>query len=941
MSHNSPHNTFLPSFMLRLVLVSAQVLGALGVSAVGIVQPAALESLVGAPQAVQALTGQPNPVVAGSSSITLTKSVIGSTQSNFMVNIVGPSYPAGAQLPIISGTQVITGLVNGVYTVTETSPGAGWSTVYTAGGVSSSTNAVVTLTNPNIATATSPGTITGAVYNDLNADGTRQSAEAGVSNVVVTAYDRTGAFAGSATTNASGAYTLITSLTGPYRLEFTSMPFGFEPSRVASGTQNGTSTQFVNAPASNVNFALSTPSQYCQSNPTMCTSLYVNGLAASNSVLNSFPYNSSGTTASTSMANGSQVGSTWGLAWQRTNKSLFASALLKRHMALGPLGIGGIYRINMASGSPVVSNFVDVNTIGISPGTVSSNAARNLPSGATTPNNDASVYGQIGKVGLGDLDISDNDRMLWLVNLNTRTLHSIVIDSDNNPATAPTAGDVSTYTVPDPGCTGGTFRPFGLKYYRGAVYVGGVCDAQTSGSQANLQATVYRFDGSTFTPVLTFPLNYTKGYVVNFCPSITGWYSWSDTFPPTVAQCRSNPVWWAYPQPILSGIEFDADGSMILGFIDRFGNQMGYVNYPTTGTSTVTGMTGGDILRAYNNNGTFVLESNGTAGPNTTAGANNGQGIGNGEYYLGEQYLPGADGHRETSSGGLAILPGTGEVALSSMDPQAFDSGGVIWLSNTAGTKLRSYQLYAGTNTGNGFFGKAHGVGDLELLCDSAPIEIGNRVWNDLNGDGIQDPGESGINSVQVSLRSPTTTFTVNTSSDGNYYFAVAPNMPYTISVAAPSGYTLTLANANSVFTNHAISDTRDSDAYLVSGVPSIYYTTGSAGQNNHGLDFGFSKPPPTVGLLITNTAPAFIPAQFGDRVWIESDSDGLASTGSITPVAGMLITATDGTSTYNTTTNAQGYYSFSVPAGTYTVTYGTAPSGTMASATPGGSTEL
>ncbi len=46
--------------------------------------------------------------------------------------------------------------------------------------------------------------------------------------------------------------------------------------------------------------------------------------------------------------------------------------------------------------------------------------------------------------------------------------------------------------------------------------------------------------------------------------------------------------------------------------------------------------------------------------------------------------------------------------------------------------------------------------------------------------------------------------------------------------------------------------------------------------------------------------------AQFGDRVWIENDGDGNAAGGANTPVEGMVISATDGTNTYTTTTNAQ-----------------------------------
>ncbi|MCB0188159.1 MAG: DUF11 domain-containing protein, partial [Caldilineaceae bacterium] len=54
---------------------------------------------------------------------------------------------------------------------------------------------------------------------------------------------------------------------------------------------------------------------------------------------------------------------------------------------------------------------------------------------------------------------------------------------------------------------------------------------------------------------------------------------------------------------------------------------------------------------------------------------------------------------------------------------------------------------------------------------------------------------------------------------------------------------------------NHAISDTIDSDALLVNGTPTIRYTTGGPGQNNHGLDFGFFQPP-TGQVDMLNTAP-------------------------------------------------------------------------------------
>ncbi len=34
------------------------------------------------------------------------------------------------------------------------------------------------------------------------------------------------------------------------------------------------------------------------------------------------------------------------------------------------------------------------------------------------------------------------------------------------------------------------------------------------------------------------------------------------------------------------------------------------------------------------------------------------------------------------------------------------------------------------------------GLGDLELLTDPAPVEIGNRVWLDSDRDGIPDAND-------------------------------------------------------------------------------------------------------------------------------------------------------------------------------------------------------
>ena len=50
---------------------------------------------------------------------------------------------------------------------------------------------------------------------------------------------------------------------------------------------------------------------------------------------------------------------------------------------------------------------------------------------------------------------------------------------------------------------------------------------------------------------------------------------------------------------------------------------------------------------------------------------------------------------------------------------------------------------------------------------------IGDRVWYDTDGDGVEDPGETGINGVTLTLYQGATVIgTATTAGDGNYLFS-------------------------------------------------------------------------------------------------------------------------------------------------------------------------
>ncbi|BAS45071.1 hypothetical protein SSCHL_0291 [Staphylococcus schleiferi] len=77
-----------------------------------------------------------------------------------------------------------------------------------------------------------------------------------------------------------------------------------------------------------------------------------------------------------------------------------------------------------------------------------------------------------------------------------------------------------------------------------------------------------------------------------------------------------------------------------------------------------------------------------------------------------------------------------------------------------------------------------------------ATYKVGDKVWNDTNKDGIQNPNEAGIEGVKVTLtKADGTTVETRTDKDGNYIFTGLPNGKYEISFETPEGYEATTAN--------------------------------------------------------------------------------------------------------------------------------------------------
>ena len=214
---------------------------------------------------------------------------------------------------------------------------------------------------------------------------------------------------------------------------------------------------------------------------------------------------------------------------------------------------------------------------------------------------------------------------------------------------------------------------------------------------------------------------------------------------------------------------------------------------------------------------------------------------------------------------------------------------------------------------------------------------LGDYVWFDADEDGVQDVSELGIDGVTVRLFTPNgadgvastpddalpvaTTitgddpFTVGVTEQGYYHFgSLRPGTTYTIVLDNPADYATGGPLAGFLLTTaDATADTTDSDATLVSGLPTISTTTGGAGSDNPTNDIGFIKS-----------------YALGNRIWFDTNNNSQIDSGE-QGVAGVTVRLysdanNNGFDPADTLVAEQqtllgGYYLFSaLPAGKYVV---------------------
>jgi hypothetical protein len=186
------------------------------------------------------------------------------------------------------------------------------------------------------------------------------------------------------------------------------------------------------------------------------------------------------------------------------------------------------------------------------------------------------------------------------------------------------------------------------------------------------------------------------------------------------------------------------------------------------------------------------------------------------------------------------------------------------------------------------------------------PINVGNLVWNDVDGDGVKDANEPGMDAVTVQLWNEPRTLVLDqatTNASGIYALEAPGPGSYRVRVVLPSlsdQFSPKDAGGN---------DTTDSDinpAGPTLGFTDVY-VIGSLVISINNIDAGIVR----------------TPIALGDRVWNDFDADGIQDPNE-PGIAGVVVELWDETKTLtlrSTTTDAAGAYELLAPgAGDYRV---------------------
>ncbi len=204
-------------------------------------------------------------------------------------------------------------------------------------------------------------------------------------------------------------------------------------------------------------------------------------------------------------------------------------------------------------------------------------------------------------------------------------------------------------------------------------------------------------------------------------------------------------------------------------------------------------------------------------------------------------------------------------------DPSCVSPGGIISINLSGGTPPYSYSVDGGvtfqsasvfTNLGAGTFDIL--VSDSQNCTTSETVTLvepvcggglGNLVFEDINGNGAQDPGEPGVPDVRVELYNNLGNLVriQFTDNGGMYFFDNVPDGDYYLTFITPDGFTST--TPNSAGNSETDSDVDDSNG---DGTTAVF--TLSPGEIDLSIDYGIFECVPV-----------------GELIWLDFNEDGIA----------------------------------------------------------------
>jgi SdrD B-like domain/Secretion system C-terminal sorting domain len=715
--------------------------------------------------------------------------------------------------------------------------------------------------------------VSGNVFRDYNGDGAKTVAiptDIGIAGMTVKAFSALEVLLGTTTTDASGNYS-FTAIQIPagtaVRIEFTAPASSTALFPTSTGLVHGSNVQFLTAPSSTLSTGFNSPKDFVASAdlqliiPQHWGQVIPNGgpgaglpIAQQKALMvfqESWDGNATGFAGggglppggiappSIGIATVAQIGTTWGVAMHKPSKNVFTSAFVRRYGNFGPDGGSAIYKVGagvdgiFGNGDDVapslfvkLDNYFGANSTGTTFGPLADDTSN-----------------ACAKTGFGDIEMSADGSKLFAMNLFDKKIYTIPV---NATASTPGVGTITaSATYPTPSPSYGIIRPFGMAVNNdnGKVYV----TATVEGNNADGHFYVWGYDPTTnawdAAPIVDYTFVYYAGGPCCYEPWLAGVVGYA-------------------AQLVATGIDFDPSGKFLnIAYVQRRVYAQDIVGLQSRNT--------GNILRFCNTAGTWSAESGGVACGITGSSTTNGQGPGGGEFY----FDSGADGPEVSIEGGALQIPGRPYFTAVLDDPFAVYSSGVAHMTNANGGSDHRYEIkssdYSYPPPVGSLDGKLNPLGDIEYVSlTPAPIEIGNRIWNDVNGNGIQNAGEVGIANVTLELFNPGTSTvvgTVTTDANGSWYFSSAAGTSvagatYGVNILPATNYIVRIKTGAAFDWNAGVgindlagkkitltgvsgigtAGFSDNDGALVSGVPQISVTTGASGQNNFNLDFGF-----------------------------------------------------------------------------------------------------